>query len=573
MTHPLPLRQPGFQPRTPGQEKLWALLQDEANRTLTPLQLCQRAGYQTTGPWYAALKDEAFRQQVEALGVLTSREVRKRAPALRGNIPLAEDPEAEWAQDIVDLRRLVSEYPKHLSAADLALNFSFLSRSGLQPLVKRYFRARFGFWHPSSMKQYLRWLKPFFWNLQASYPELTSFVSLTRAMIEPVLTAPQWVDDRGRTHPISPYGRRYMLLTVESMFTYMQRHEWEGAPCRPLIYDEDRPPQPRKRPRPLPESILEQLLAHVHLLPPSAQNLVEILSVVGLRAIDALHLTEECLEFDQTGEPRLHWYNHKMKRDGRPLPVTTAVVEAIKRQQALVQEVPDLFGKHYLFRTKRGLYRFSRFCEHLNQVAHQVPILGADGQVYRFKPHQFRHTVGTHMINHGMGIADVMAYLDHQSPVMTLRYAEIEDETLKHKFKALVLSGQATGGVTLKVLKQQLEQGDESELDWVVSNLRRLSLPWGYCLHHAKANKCPYGQNMCFTKDNGPCHKLVTTPEHASVIVATLKDLRQSKRIAEEQQWERYATDLGDQISGMEQVLTELNAPDNQRPKNRGGTP
>ena len=95
MTHPLPLRQPGFQPRTPGQEKLWALLQDEANRILTPLQLCQRAGYQTTGPWYAALKDEAFRQQVEALGVLTSREVRKRAPALRGNIPLAKDPDAE----------------------------------------------------------------------------------------------------------------------------------------------------------------------------------------------------------------------------------------------------------------------------------------------------------------------------------------------------------------------------------------------------------------------------------------------------------------------------------------------
>jgi hypothetical protein len=214
VTHPLPLRHPPYHPITPGQEKLWALLQEETNRILTPLQLCQRAGYQTTGPWYAALKDEAFRQQVEALGVLTSREVRKRAPALRGNIPLAEDPDAEWAQDIVDLRRLVPEYPKHLSAADLALNFSFLSCSALQPLVKRYFRARLGFWNPSSMKQYLRWLKPFLWNLHASYPELPSFACLTRAMIEPVLTASQWVDDRGRTRPISLYGRRYMILTV-----------------------------------------------------------------------------------------------------------------------------------------------------------------------------------------------------------------------------------------------------------------------------------------------------------------------------------------------------------------------
>ncbi len=89
---------------------------------------------------------------------------------------------------------------------------------------------------------------------------------------------------------------------------------------------------------------------------------------------------------------------------------------------------------------------------------------------------------------------------------MTLNYTQIFDETLKQKFKALVQSGHATGGVALTALKEQLDRGDESELDWVVSNLRRLSLPWGYCLHHAKAPKCPYGQNACFTKDNGPCH-------------------------------------------------------------------
>jgi hypothetical protein len=57
----------------------------------------------------------------------------------------------------------------------------------------------------------------------------------------------------------------------------------------------------------------------------------------------------------------------------------------------------------------------------------------------------------------------------------------------------------------LKVLNTFSEANDLS-----VSNLRRLSLPWGYCLHHAKAPKCPYGQNACFTKDDGPCHKLVT---------------------------------------------------------------
>ena len=135
----------------------------------------------------------------------------------------------------------------------------------------------------------------------------------------------------------------------------------------------------------------------------------------------------------------------------------------------------------------------------------------------------------------------------------------------------MVQSGHATGSVALATLKEQLDRGDESELDWVVSNLRWLSLPWGYCLHHAKAPKCPYGQNACFTKDNGPCHKLVTTPEHGPVIVATLDDLKKSRGIAREKGWEMYANDLGDQIDGMEKVLSELELPTDKREKNRGG--
>jgi hypothetical protein len=60
--------------------------------------------------------------------------------------------------------------------------------------------------------------------------------------------------------------------------------------------------------------------------------------------------------------------------------------------------------------------------------------------------------------------------------MMTLNYTQIFDETLTQKFKALVQSGHATCGVALVALKEQLDRDDESELDWVVSNLRRFSL-------------------------------------------------------------------------------------------------
>jgi hypothetical protein len=120
---------------TPAQEKFWTLLQDEQNRTLPVLQLCQRAGYKTTAAWYAAVRDEPFRALVESLGIIVYREDHESSP--RGTIPLASDPDAEWAQDIVDLRRLVSEYPKHMSASALKLNFAFLANPALKALVKR----------------------------------------------------------------------------------------------------------------------------------------------------------------------------------------------------------------------------------------------------------------------------------------------------------------------------------------------------------------------------------------------------------------------------------------------------
>jgi hypothetical protein len=56
-------------------------------------------------------------------------------------------------------------------------------------------------------------------------------------MIEPILTATFWIDERGRRHALSLFGKRYMLIAVEGMFTYMQRHQWEEAPRQLLIYD------------------------------------------------------------------------------------------------------------------------------------------------------------------------------------------------------------------------------------------------------------------------------------------------------------------------------------------------
>jgi len=548
-----PSNTPGPAQLTPTQQKLLAVLQEPTSRGLLHREICQKAGI-SRDSFYSAFKNPTFSAVVEAGGIMPRRNS-------FGKIDLTQDPDEEWAKDIIDLRRLVDDYPKHRDAGQFKLNFSFITNPALKDLVKRYFRARISFWKPQTHVYNLYRMKPFFVEVGRTYPGLTSFSALTRRMIEPALTASCWTDERGQQRPMSRGMTRRMCLSLDTMFTYMMMHDWPEAPQRPLIYDEDKPPPAKTKPRPIPPAIMEQLLAHVASLPPHARNVVEIMAHVGLRAEDALHVTEDCLDHDAANDPILRWFNHKMNRDGRPLPVSEVVVAAIERQRDLVKGVPDHFGQRYLFRTQRGLYSFTQLCYHLNKLATTIPILDAHGQVYRFRPHALRHTVGTRLLKE-LGIVGVKTYLDHESLDMSMRYAEITNDDLKALLRRDLLAKPVAGGAALAALAAKVRAGDESDLDWLASRLHKLIHPNGYCLHHPKSPLCPYGQNVCFhTPRGGPCEKLVITEASAPRIITTLEDLRTGYRHAKESgtyDGSTYLRNLENEMRGMEMKLAQF---------------
>jgi integrase len=47
-------------------------------------------------------------------------------------------------------------------------------------------------------------------------------------------------------------------------------------------------------------------------------------------------------------------------------------------------------------------------------------IRDATGKLFRFRVHEFRHTVGTRMIRNGVKQHHVQRYLGHESPEMTM---------------------------------------------------------------------------------------------------------------------------------------------------------
>ena len=160
---------------TKAQWRFWILLQDEVNRSLSVVELSRRAGYAGPRQWFKALEDESFRAEIESLGVRPPR--RSDEIFVPGPVAL-EDSDIVWSRDRVDLRRLYTDYPKHMNQSQFKLVFTFIVNPRLRDLIKRYFRARVPFWQPSTFRPYLKHAKPFLIRLGELYSDLDSFATL-----------------------------------------------------------------------------------------------------------------------------------------------------------------------------------------------------------------------------------------------------------------------------------------------------------------------------------------------------------------------------------------------------------
>jgi integrase/recombinase XerD len=52
-------------------------------------------------------------------------------------------------------------------------------------------------------------------------------------------------------------------------------------------------------------------------------------------------------------------------------------------------------------------------------------------------PHLFRHSFATHKLNSGMPLPVLQKLMGHESPDVTLIYAELSDENVKHEYKKI----------------------------------------------------------------------------------------------------------------------------------------
>lgn len=227
-----------------------------------------------------------------------------------------------------------------------------------------------------------------------------------------------------------------------------------------------------------------------------------------MRIGEVLTLSFNCLRQDSQGDWFLFITRHKMKKE-QNIPISRELVAVIQEQQ---QYIRDNLGKDfdYLFcgrkkgETSRENYypepkvmTPSSFSIYINRLAEEENITDSNGRIWRFQSHQFRHTVGTRMINNNVPQYVVQKYLGHESPTMTMRYAHIHDQTLKkeiaqfHDSRVINVAGEV-------VESTNIELDNNLDLHLLKKNVLAQALPNGSCARPVQLGECPHA-NACLT--------------------------------------------------------------------------
>jgi integrase len=122
------------------------------------------------------------------------------------------------------------------------------------------------------------------------------------------------------------------------------------------------------------------------------------------------------------------------------IPISARLVAQIRAQQQDLRErfpQPPPFLLPALRQKPDGTRPFlwSALNNRLQRWLADCDIRDASGQPVKITAHQFRHTLGTRMINNEVSLDVVQRMLDHGSPEMTARYATIKDQALRREWE------------------------------------------------------------------------------------------------------------------------------------------
>jgi integrase len=452
--------------------------------------------------------------------------------------------DAEYPRDAWQMHRLGFE-------GRIVLDFSRIPQQQLKDLAKRWIRWRLstGLGLEAGGTRSLRVLTRLAVFLDAR--GVTRAGGITRAMLEDYL-ANLHTAMGGRAE----HGSH--VSTIGLFLTAIRQHGWApGLPPDAMIFPGDQPPRIELLPRALAGHVMAQVEQPGNLARqenPAYRLVTLILIRCGLRISDALTVPFDCTVTDNAGAPYLRYRNNKMKREAL-VPLDDELLELVRGQQQRVldrypsgivlfprpEKNPD--GKTPVSSStyRLALYRWLERCD----------VRDDHGRPVHLTPHQWRHTLGTVLINRDVPQHVVQKILDHDSPLMTAHYARLSDKTVReHWERARKVNAQGRP-------VQISPDGPLGEAAWSKQRLSRATqaLPNGYC-ELPLVRTCPHA-NSCLT-----CPMFLTTAEFLPQHHAQRKQTLQIITAAEANGQARVAEMNRQVAANLGKIITTLEADD-----------
>jgi integrase len=400
-----------------------------------------------------------------------------------------------WSVDQLDVDGRYAHQPVR------RIYFSEIDPVWLRDLVKRWARWRINTAtkSPASVSCSTSSIRRFCRFAEQEGVTLGSPAAITRPLLERYLIAVRRLD--------RSVGRKSSLITdLKTFLDDVRLHDWApGLPTNATFFKGEVPRDRQHLPRFIDEFVMGQIEDEANLarLPDlTTQTAIVILMQTGLRSVDALRLPFDPITVDQAGAPYLTFTNHKLSREA-VIPISQRVVQQIRRQQ---HDLDERYGQQrppYLLPALKANADGTRpltwtaMSRRLTRWMLDCDIRDATGQPARVTAHQFRHTLGTRMINNDVSLPAIQRMLDHDSPEMTARYARIKDQTLRREWQRYQERINIQGDVV------RLDPGGPlTDAAWALENLARAkqTLPNGYCGLPLQQT-CPH-PNACLTCDN-----------------------------------------------------------------------
>ena len=444
------------------------------------------------------------------------------------------DDRVEYEKDIWDVRKIGTKYNK--TAGIHTLNFKPITQDWLRTLGKEFIKYSLAKYSFSNTLTKLSALKHFSTFLDKE----TNINSLEELNQKIIFNFCNYISSL----EISQGYMRLILGAIRNFIETGLYEEW--FVIHESIYIEIPKIDTKKSFKNIPESVLKQLNTHISELREDIGRIVLILQVCGMRISEVILLPFSCLSSDIDGDYFLRYYQSKLKKE-HSIPIPKEVVKIIEDQKKYVMEK---FGEktEYLFPSKLNRPILQKnFNENINRLALKKNIVDDKGKLFHFHSHQFRHTVGTRLINLGVPQHIVQKYLGHESPEMTNTYAQVFNQTLKDEF--FKTKGQI---VDIYGERKEWSESFNKDLSWLKKNILAQTLPDGYCSIPIIAGPCKHA-NACLS-----CEHFRTDGTFKDVLEKQLENTMKLLDIAKENNWLRQIETNTKLVETLKKILDSI---------------